>query len=251
MPTPWSYDHIADIYATDMGRSMPFDDIAWYVERARQAGGPVLELGCGTGRVLLPMARAGLPVTGVDRSLPMLAQLRNEARAQGTAPLVAQMDMRELGLAGHFHCIVLAYSLITYVWDPAQAVALLRDLRERLAPGGQLVVDSFIPKPMRHFTDFQHDYQRAHRQGTLERSKKITSLDQHRHRIERRYVLRDETGRIERVIDTTDVIRPYEVAELHELARGAGLMVADCSFDYGASTSAQDARFITLSLRSA
>ena len=238
MPTPWSYDHIADIYATDMGRSMPFDDIAWYVERARQAGGPVLELGCGTGRVLLPMARAGLAVTGVDRSLPMLAQLRSEARAQGTAPLVAQMDMRELGLAGHFHCIVLAYSLITYVSDPAQAVALLRDLRARLAPGGQLVVDSFIPKPMRHFTDFQHDYQRAHRQGTLERSKKITSLDQHRHRIER-------------VIDTTDVIRPYEVAELHELARGAGLMVADCSFDYGASTSAQDARFITLSLRSA
>lgn len=251
MSTPWSYDHIADVYATDMGQSMPFDDIGWYVERARQAGGPVLELGCGTGRVLLPLARAGLPVTGVDRSLPMLARLRSEASAQGLVPPVAQMDMRALGLAGQFHCIVLAYSLITYVQDQAQAIALLRDLRARLTPGGQLVIDSFIPKPVRHFTDFQRDYLRAHRRGTLERSKKITALDGRRHRIERRYVLRDEAGGIERVIDTTDVIRPYEVAELHELARHADLAVHDCSFDYGASASAQDARFVTLSLRSA
>ena len=251
MSTPWSYDHIADVYATDMGQSMPFDDVAWYVQRARQAGGPVLELGCGTGRVLLPLARAGLAASGVDRSLPMLAQLRREARAQGLAPPVAQMDMRALGLGGQFHCIILAYSLITYMHDAAQALALLRDLRARLAPCGALVIDSFIPKPVQHFTDFRRDYQRPHRQGTLERSKKITALDGHRHRIERRYVLRDATGRIERVIDTADVIRPYEVDELHELTRHANLAVHDCSFDYGAAASAQDARFITLSLRSA
>ena len=71
------YDHVIPY------RERP--DVDFYVAAAREAGGPVLELGCGTGRILIPTARAGLEIVGVDLSPRMLAvcreRLRNEAEA--------------------------------------------------------------------------------------------------------------------------------------------------------------------------
>lgn len=248
--THWSYDHIADIYATDMGRSMPFNDVAWYVALAKQMGGRVLELGCGTGRVLLAMAHAGIPVTGIDKSLPMLAKLRNEAKTQRVSPFIAQMDMCNLGFNGKFRCILLAYSLITYVFDEARAVALLRNLRKQMDSGGIVVIDTFIPRPVGNFSDFKPDYDRDHLDGTLERSKKITVLANGLNQIERRYVLRDYHGGVQRVIETTDIIKPYLIEELHQIAQYAGYAVEHCAFDYSSSERSSDTRFVTLTLRS-
>lgn len=245
----WSYDHIADIYAADMGRSMPFDDVAWYVALARQSGGRVLELGCGTGRIFLPMIRAGVTAIGIDKSLPMLARLRSDAQSRGINPRVAQMDMCCLGFLTTFRCIILAYSLITYVLDDMRAVRLLQSLRTRLEPGGMIVVDTFVPRAIEHFSEFRHDYEREHLHGTLERSKKITMLANHRHQIERRYVLRDYHGQPQRVVKTTDVIKPYTVGELLRIAADAGYRVDSCVFDYGSSQCVREARFVTLSLR--
>src|SRR5678815_2448305 len=59
-------------------------DVDHYVALASAHGGPVLEIGCGNGRILLPIARAGVRVMGVDRSLPMLADLRAKVRAEPT-----------------------------------------------------------------------------------------------------------------------------------------------------------------------
>src|SRR4030095_7404926 len=73
---PWPYDLIAQVYATDMGRSMPFDDVGFYRGLCRGARGRVLELGCGTGRILLDLIASGVDAIGVDRSLPMLKQMR-------------------------------------------------------------------------------------------------------------------------------------------------------------------------------
>ncbi len=53
----FSYDQIAEVYATDMGSNMPFDDIGYYLARCREEGGPALELGCGSGRILSTDAR--------------------------------------------------------------------------------------------------------------------------------------------------------------------------------------------------
>ena len=65
------YAFVADLYDhVTAYRDRP--DIAFYVEAARQSGGPVLEFGCGTGRVLIPTARAGMDIVGVDLSPHML-----------------------------------------------------------------------------------------------------------------------------------------------------------------------------------
>ncbi|TLY48982.1 MAG: class I SAM-dependent methyltransferase, partial [Gammaproteobacteria bacterium] len=78
--TSWSYDAIAEIYETDMGQSMPFDDVAFYRSLCLAEGGRVLELGCGTGRILIELMRAGIDAVGADRSLPMLARLHRDAQ---------------------------------------------------------------------------------------------------------------------------------------------------------------------------
>src|SRR5437868_3375222 len=82
-PRPWSYDAIASVYATDMGRSMPFDDVGWYRTLCQSQGGAALELGCGTGRILIELLAGGIDAVGADRSLPMLRQLRSDAQARG------------------------------------------------------------------------------------------------------------------------------------------------------------------------
>jgi predicted RNA methylase len=85
-------------------------DVQWYCEKARQAGGPVLELGAGTGRVTLPMAAAGASVHALDASGEMLARLRSKLAAQPqevqARVTVVQGDMRTFELAERFALIV-------------------------------------------------------------------------------------------------------------------------------------------------
>ena len=66
MATRASYDSIAHLYDTDMARNMPFDDVALYADVAQRAGGGVLEVGCGNGRILIELVARGIDAIGVD-----------------------------------------------------------------------------------------------------------------------------------------------------------------------------------------
>lgn len=98
------WDDYAPFYDWENARSMGRRDIPFWRNLAVQAGGPVLELGCGTGRIALPLGRAGVRVIGIDRSEPMLVRARarvRRARLTGTVSLV-RGDIRHLpfSLAG-------------------------------------------------------------------------------------------------------------------------------------------------------
>lgn len=245
----WSYDAIADVYATDMGQSMPFDDVGWYRELCRAQGGAALELGCGSGRILIELAAAGLDICGADRSLPMLRRLRTDAALRGlAAPPLLQMDLRALAIRGRFRSILLPYSLITYLTDTATAAQLLAQLRAMLQPGGVIVLDAFVPRPVESFSDYRLDYRRPHGDGLLERRKRISVLGDGCNRIERWYRVlgSDETLREE--FHTDETIRPYAPAGLHALAAAAGLAVREEVRDYGNAASAAEARFASLVL---
>src|ERR1051325_6993430 len=80
-----SYDCIADIYDYDMGQNLSYDDIRYYVERALEKPESILELGCGTGRITLPLLRRGLSVTAVDISSGMLSAFQDKLRYEATS----------------------------------------------------------------------------------------------------------------------------------------------------------------------
>jgi len=240
----FSYDAIAEVYTTDMGRSMPFDDVAWYRQQCLTRGGRALELGCGTGRILLELLASGVDAIGVDRSLPMLRQLRRDAAERGIEARVAQMDLRALALAGDFNTILAPYSLITYVTNPEVAVAALVRMRSLLAAEGRLVIDAFIPQAVESFADFRLDYRRPHGEQTLERHKRITANADGTNRIERRYRLLAGDGRLDDEFQTDETIRPYTPSAIAALGEAAGLRVESWTFDYGA-TAGTNFRFAT------
>lgn len=142
------YDTIADLY-DHVGLYRERPDVAFYVEAARQSGGPALELGCGTGRVLIPTARAGIDITGLDRSRPMLAVCRDNLRAEAPetsrrVQLVAG-DMRSFDLGRAFALITLPFRPFQHLVSTDDQVACLGCIRRCLAPGGRVILDLFNP----------------------------------------------------------------------------------------------------------
>ncbi|MBS0583892.1 MAG: class I SAM-dependent methyltransferase [Proteobacteria bacterium] len=247
----WSYDSIADVYATDMGQSMPFDDVDWYRSLCLREGGRALELGCGTGRILIELLRAGVDAIGADRSLPMLARLRGDAKKYTLSSNVLQMDIAEPALCAKFRVVLLPYSLITYLRDPAIAEQCVRSLAGLLEPGGCLVLDAFVPQPVASFADFRRDYRREHEGGFLERHKRITANADGTNRIERRYTVRDVDDVIVSEFFTDETIRPYRAVDLAGFGAAASLVVESFHWDYGSRGSAEGARFATVVLRRA
>jgi SAM-dependent methyltransferase len=246
----WSYDAIANVYATDMGRSMPFDDIGWYRGVCLAHGGRALELGCGTGRILIELAAAGVDVVGVDRSLPMLQRLAADALARGLpAPPLAQMDLRALALDARFDVMLLPYSLVTYLVDPADAARVLAQLRALAADDARLVIDAFIPQPVASFADFRLDYRRPHGDGTLERFKRIAANADGTNRIERRYRVLDAHYAPVEEFTTDETVRPYTPEAMAELAAATGWHVHETAWDYGTSAERAGAKFASLVLR--
>lgn len=117
----------------------------FYVSLARQAGGPVLDLCCGTGRILLPCLQAGVDIEGVDSSPGMLAQLAAKAQAIGLAPRVQLGQMANFQLARRFALIFIPFNSFCHNLTTAEQIDTLTRCREHLLPGGQFAMDGFFP----------------------------------------------------------------------------------------------------------
>jgi SAM-dependent methyltransferase len=114
---------------------------------AAAGGGPLLELGAGTGRLALPLASHGLAVTAVDASPAMLEVLRAKPGAEQLR--IARADMSRLDDAGltddNFAVVLIAYNTLFNLADDEAQRACLAGVATRLAPGGHLVVEAFVP----------------------------------------------------------------------------------------------------------
>ena len=124
-------------------------DVAFFVQAARESGGPVLEVGCGTGRVLIPTARAGLEITGLDLSPHMLAICRERLKAEPeevrTRVQLVEGDMRRFELSQSFQLITLPFRPFQHLTTVADQLACLGCLRKHLAQDGRLILDIFNP----------------------------------------------------------------------------------------------------------
>lgn len=139
------YDPIAQLY--DPWSASVIEDISFYVDLALAAGGPVVELGIGTGRVAIPTAMAGVHVIGVDSSAGMLAVCAQRAREADVAELLdlRQGDLRSPPVDERVRLVTCPFRAFLHLSSDEQRLEALGAARELLEPGGRLAFDVFEP----------------------------------------------------------------------------------------------------------
>jgi SAM-dependent methyltransferase len=139
------YDRIAGIY-DPWSRSVT-EDVGFYVDQALATGGPVVELAVGTGRIAIPIARAGLDVIGVDTSPGMIAVARAAAEAAGVADRVDLRlgDLREPPVDERVPLVICPFRSLLHMETEDEKLRALRAARKLLADEGRFVFDVFAP----------------------------------------------------------------------------------------------------------
>ena len=124
-------------------------DVAFFVEAAMEAAGPVLELGCGTGRVLIPTARSGVRIVGLDRSPHMLEvcrkRLLSEPKEVQSRVELMTADMRDFKLGHTFELITTPFRSFQHLTTSDDQCSCLEAIRRHLAKDGKLILDFFNP----------------------------------------------------------------------------------------------------------
>jgi SAM-dependent methyltransferase len=121
--------------------------LRYYIDLARQQGGEVLELACGTGQLAVPIAATGLPTVGLDLSQAMLSTAREFATTAGASVEFVQGDMRRFDLGRQFPFIFVARNSLLHLTATEDILATFAAVRRHLTPGGIFAFDVFTPDP--------------------------------------------------------------------------------------------------------
>jgi SAM-dependent methyltransferase len=125
------------------------DDIAYYTRLARLSRGPALEYGVGTGRIAVEMCRAGIDVTGIDASAPMLEGLARRFALEPDAVQrrlsVVHGDMRSVRLRRRFPLVIAAFNTVLHLNERSDFERFFEGVRHHLSPGGRFVFDFSVP----------------------------------------------------------------------------------------------------------
>jgi SAM-dependent methyltransferase len=210
-------DRIADVY--DQWEILPTDTdeaVAFLADRA--GGGPVLELGIGTGRIALPLAARGLEVQGIDASERMVQRLR--AKPGGADIPVTLGDFVDVDVPGSFALVLVVFNTFFGLLSQDDQVRCFARVAERLSPGGAFVLQAFVPDLDRYQ---QRQNTSTRLLGVDEVHLEASLHDPVEQRVRSQHVILDERG-----------IRFYPVqiryawpSELDLMARLAGLRLAE------------------------
>ena len=236
------WDTYAPFYDWENAQTVGRRDVAFWTRVASAAGGRVLELGCGTGRVSLPLARAGIDLVGIDRSEPMLARARARAArplrsrtpsANAARPVnLVRGDIRALPFEAEAFSMVLApYGILQSLIRSRDLTSTLASVARVLAPGGTFGIDLVPDVPK--WREYRNRVQFRGRAGgadiTLvesvrqDRAKRLTTFEQ-------RYVERRGRHTTEHAFDLT--FRTLSVPQMTAQLRRAGLGVDAVLGDY-------------------
>lgn len=141
--TPPSYEYygmMAEFWDLFRGDTSTWDDRFFYLDAVRKYGQPVLDVGCGTGRILLDFMQQGIDIDGVDNSPDMLALLKQKAEKLGLSPNVYQQEMDKLDLPRKYQTILVPSSSFQLLLDASLPPLAMDCFYEHLLPGGVLAM---------------------------------------------------------------------------------------------------------------
>jgi SAM-dependent methyltransferase len=230
------WDAYAPFYDWENARTIGRRDIGFWQRLAAACRAPALELGCGTGRIAIPVARAGITVLGVDRSEPMLARARQRtrrARVAGRLSLV-RADIRFLPFAsGTFGLVMAPYGILQSLLASRDLAAVLAGVRRVLRPGGRVAIDLVADLP--GWQEYRKERRLAGwRAGGRAHITLIESVRQDRRRglthFEQEYVERRGGRRVTRRFDLT--FRTLSVPQMLRRLTAAGFETEAVLGDY-------------------
>jgi SAM-dependent methyltransferase len=137
------YDAIAELY--DPWSVSVVEDVGFYLEEARRSGGPVVELGVGTGRIAIPIAADGVRVIGVDSSRRMLEVCARRAALAGVDVDLRLGDLREPPVRETVPLVICPFRSLLHMHADDDRRDVLAAVLELLRPGGRFVFDVFTP----------------------------------------------------------------------------------------------------------
>lgn len=218
-------------------------DVDFFVQEALACGSPVLEIGCGTGRVLLPTARAGIEITGLDYSNHMLDVCRRDLekeplQVQSRVTLL-QGDMRDFELGRKFRLITAPFRPFQHLVTVEDQLRCLARVRDHLTPDGIFILDIFNPAAGSLAADNLGQEVGAEPEFTTPEGIKVRRCNKTNSRdlfnqvldVELIYYLVHPDGREERVVHAFQMRYLFRFEAEHLLAR-AGFRVLDLYADY-------------------
>jgi ubiquinone/menaquinone biosynthesis C-methylase UbiE len=241
---------IADFYDTSPLVARRAQDVNFYREIAATHGGPILELGCGTGRITMPLAESGQRITGMDISRKMLERAERKRAAlnaeQRERVRLVQGDMTRFDLSEQFPLIVIPFRPFQHLMAVDEQLRCLACVRRHLATGGRLILDFFQTDAARmHDPAFLEEHFVAEYEIAGGRKVRLTERISAFHRAEQRndvemaFAVTDAAGRQHRSVFafTFRYFFRYEVE--HLLAR-SGFRVTELFGDFDRSALQDD-----------
>ena len=231
------WDEYAPFYDWENARTIGRRDVRFWQRLAARSRGPVLELGCGTGRVAIPVARAGARVVGIDRSDPMLRRARQRARRARVSSRLSlvRSDIRILPFArpAPFGLVMAPYGILQSLLADRDLTAALDAVASVLRPGAVFGIDLVADLP--NWQEYRGERRLAGwRQGRRSYVTLIESVRQDRRRgltiFEQEYVERRGRARVSRHFDLT--FRTVSVPQMTARLERAGFAVSAVLGDY-------------------
>jgi ubiquinone/menaquinone biosynthesis C-methylase UbiE len=140
-----SYGPLCTLFYDADKPAAPDAEVAWYARQLPRDAGPLLELMCGSGRLLVPLAAQGFKLHGVDSSAAMLASCEARVAARGIEAPLFRQDLTQLNLPFRYAAAFVAVGSFQLVTEPGAALVALQRIRAHLVDPGLLLLDMFVP----------------------------------------------------------------------------------------------------------
>lgn len=205
-------------------------DVAFYLKQIEKYGNPVLEIGCGSGRITEELLKNGHSVTAVDNAPSFLQKLKEKVRDIDQIEIICQ-DMRLLELSRKYRCMIISYSTFQYLHQIEDQVNLLKELHKSLEDEGAIFIDispyTALGNSMPDFFPFYHEYH----EGLNADVTMFTSYEiDHKNRLQfwkDKYIIsyRDRQKQKNEIFIHELALKRIDINEMKILAENCGLIV--------------------------